>query len=1015
MTSLKDIEFLKKNISFSINNFVNKKIEKVEDLFIKKEYSKENSYYIKRFYNSNDNSKIELKKITTNFITQNYFKSSNSLENFAIFCYDILSHSISEYCNKIQGIYSDLEPANLNDKIKVFLKGGNVLNAVFFKNIEYLSYHLKKEIIKQFSSSFNPSDFDFEIILSTNLSKKKEFDNELYDKIYSDLCHLLYFILNDIREYFNRFSSEIFDYPKYNNSLKKKLLYKLKKEINKSEYTQKNKLYLCKIIHDDLYAEEPCINDIRFDYENQYDHVVQSFTNKDQTEGNLVITPLKFDNIKSNPINNFYISINDSLDFIAGTKRNKFFLARMKCLFNLYFMQSLEWSKRYSCCEFNKIGGELIDVVVYHKDSTDKHRIEDLQSLVINNKRFLAMNEKKLILELHDIIFINFTLPWYQTKSEKRLKRYFGFSIIIFLQKYKSDEKIIDLVKNNIYSILIKFNSIMSEEDPLNYNNLDFRLDLDDINKDEIPEELNFIYETQVDLNELYQRMRKEISKIDKFDNFSIKKTKSEINENLKVFIKHWKNNFEFFLGLINNVLNKPILKDNVVNIKKNKYFIDYNNQLGGFNSCNLSNKEYVIPIIMKYFNKYTDKVLESDSLVTFRSLCKDLLNNIKNPGYFKSLTPYGDNPIPEISHSNYTVSITFFVFLSFMIEYFMFIIVYQNENLNNDGYKITFNYNTLNERRNNYENIWNWSGAYKENQDLNYTVYRKDIENYSIQELLNEFCLELDRLYYRFIITIIFNLKIYTMKDIEELKNIIFPPIDLRRKIKTTENKYEHIYPDWKKKVRQMTGIEKNTLEKIIKDSLISVTNHSSKIDNEYTPDATGLFSWMYLVPARFRKQRSDHNMSLKFGSCITNTYLENYLLIRINEKPEDVGVGLEAKGETLHKYWSVTQGVLSEEGENNAITHWFTIWKKNNTETFRESSGFVMHHLSKNKYYQVNPVLNIKNNQKKMILALICPIFDSYYSYCLKNRYPEMEKKIVLIKKFTDAFIDELKIVFP
>ena len=105
----------------------------MEDLFIKKEYSKENSYYIKRFYDSNDNSKIELKKITTNFITQNYFKSSNSLENFAIFCYDILSHSISEYCNKIQGIYSDLEPANLNDKIKVFLKGGNVLNAVFFK------------------------------------------------------------------------------------------------------------------------------------------------------------------------------------------------------------------------------------------------------------------------------------------------------------------------------------------------------------------------------------------------------------------------------------------------------------------------------------------------------------------------------------------------------------------------------------------------------------------------------------------------------------------------------------------------------------------------------------------------------------------------------------------------------------------------------------------------------------------------------------------------------------------
>ena len=91
----------------------------------------------------------------------------------------------------------------------------------YFLKYRIFILSFKKEIIKQFSSSFNPSDFDFEIILSTNLSKKKEFDNELYDKIYSDLCHLLYFILNDIREYFNRFSSEIFDYPKYNNSLKK--------------------------------------------------------------------------------------------------------------------------------------------------------------------------------------------------------------------------------------------------------------------------------------------------------------------------------------------------------------------------------------------------------------------------------------------------------------------------------------------------------------------------------------------------------------------------------------------------------------------------------------------------------------------------------------------------------------------------------------------------------------------------------------------------------------------------
>jgi len=519
-----------------------------------------------------------------------------------------------------------------------------------------------------------------------------------------------------------------------------------------------------------------------------------------------------------------------------------------------------------------------------------------------------------------------------------------------------------------------------------------------------------------VDLNDLFKKMRLEISKIDKFDRFSISRTESEINQNLKIFLKNWHTNFKFILRLINTDLNRPIVKDNVVNIKKNKYFIDYNNQLGGFNSCNLSNKEYVIPVIMKYFNKYTDKVLKNDSLIIYRSLCKDLLTNIKNPGYFKSLTSYGDNPIPEISQSNYTVSITFFVFLSFMVEYFLFIVVYQNERLY-QSYKIEFNYNTLDNKRNNYKNIWNWDQAIENNQQLNYKVYRKNIEDFSIGELLSEFCLELDRLYYRFIITIIFNLKFYTKMDIEELKKIIFPSIDLKRKIETTENKYEHIYPNWKDRINQMTGLEKSKINQIIKTSLFSVTDHSSKIDNEYTPDATGFFSWMYLVPARFRKQQNDKNMSLKFGSCITNTYLENYLLIRINENPEDVGVGLESDGERWHKYWGVTQGVLSEEGKHNAISHWFTIWKKIKTETFREASGFVIHPLSKNKYNEIKPVLNIKNNTKKMILALICPIFDSYYSYCSKNqfKFPEMEQKIVLIKKFTDAFIDELKVVFP
>ena len=69
-----------------------------------------NLVIIVHFINSNDISDLELKKIASNFITEEYFKTSNSLETFAIFCYDIFSHSLNDYCIKANDLYTDLEP-----------------------------------------------------------------------------------------------------------------------------------------------------------------------------------------------------------------------------------------------------------------------------------------------------------------------------------------------------------------------------------------------------------------------------------------------------------------------------------------------------------------------------------------------------------------------------------------------------------------------------------------------------------------------------------------------------------------------------------------------------------------------------------------------------------------------------------------------------------------------------------------------------------------------------------------
>ena len=209
--SVENIDLLKKIINNSINKFINDKIDGKEDLFLNKTYDNMNSYSYKDYYNTNNLDNLELKKIATNFITNKYFQNSDSLENFAIFCYDIFSYSISLYCQNIINVYKNLKPDNIENKIKIYLKGGNVLNAIFFKNVEYLNIDLKNKIVDKFSDFFNPSDFDFQIILEKNLSKKNELNDELYDKIYSDLSHLIFYILNDIREYFQRFSMDIFD------------------------------------------------------------------------------------------------------------------------------------------------------------------------------------------------------------------------------------------------------------------------------------------------------------------------------------------------------------------------------------------------------------------------------------------------------------------------------------------------------------------------------------------------------------------------------------------------------------------------------------------------------------------------------------------------------------------------------------------------------------------------------------------------------------------------------------
>ena len=77
----------------------------------------------------------------------------------------------------------------------------------------------------------------------------------------------------------------------------------------------------------------------------------------------------------------------------------------------------------------------------------------------------------------------------------------------------------------------------MSVEDPLNYNNLDIRLDLDDINRWNTWGIKFYIWNSSG--SKWIVSKNEKISKMTNLIIFQLK-NKSKINENLK-FVKHWK------------------------------------------------------------------------------------------------------------------------------------------------------------------------------------------------------------------------------------------------------------------------------------------------------------------------------------------------------------------------------------------------------------------------------------------------------------------------------------------
>ena len=937
--------------------------------------------------------KDELVNLVTDFINENYFNSIETAEKIFLLINKCFNQAIKIYCKehddpeRLRRRQENKQRKKLTGKIKFYAKGGLVLYMLKNKYLDTIeNVDIKKTLNNNYDKFFKKSDMDFSIAIdNTSLSQEK------YNQIYKDMSELSYYLLYLIRSHIRYFPTEYSDYQKLNNQYKKKLLEELRKKMNNSNYIKDqidDSLYVCKLVHNNNYVEEPCNRDITYNIEKQFDTIIV----KENNTSLKLYFPSKINNYLNEEVKDYYITYNNSIDFDINGDRTRFFLARLKSLFSIYIINST------NCCTFENLGGEMIDVSITHYESKQKLDIKDdltLHKIKNYDSEFNIPTIEYFLKELELIIF-NHKYPWAEVKWEKRLYRYLFLYIVVLIKSAKQWDLIF------FYKIMHDLKEELEKKKSksiLKINNLPIS-----------PE------------NTIFERLINNINILIKYINDDIKNINGEDDEsnlilNLNNFISYVLIIFENIkiYQKIFNELYTPLPKPSIllsrqpsnilsINTSKQKYlkyknkYISLKNKLkqkGGFNTCNESNSKYILPKIKNVFLNLIDYDLNLTTNDKFIQAYKILLDIYKNnnkttPNF---MTYDGEIIYKTGPFTDYTLNITALAFLSLLIEYQLFVIFY----VDSPTVK-KFNIND-NKKLNNYSPVFSEP-----------RIYRDDISKDNIITMLDKFCIEIDRLFARFMVNLIgkiskFVKNLYEEMEIQELyekvKKHIIPPIKVKN-ISRTNNKYEYLYKNWKDRLNEeFKTLNKYEIDKIIKNT-IELTLSQSSTDNQYTPDATGFFSWMYMFP------QNDVNISKKFGSCITSTYLEHYLLHRIFESPKNISIGIQNVQGYTHPVWIKTIGET-----NIKVSHWTTIWwahtqklERRHAYTFRNQIG-----ISVDNYYPENLTrggnVNISNNKKLFLQTLIYPIFDNYLKYLEINKLITKNyenKKAQIEKSFTD-----------
>jgi len=466
--------------------------------------------------------------------------------------------------------------------------------------------------------------------------------------------------------------------------------------------------------------------------------------------------------------------------------------------------------------------------------------------------------------------------------------------------------------------------------------------------------------------------------------------------------------------------------------------------QLGGFNICDESNNDYMLPKIKNILKTLerpgSDLAFINEIIEKFNECYKILLDFYSDNSFYNQtiVKTTGQKFVSEFPVRKLHLNFGALILMSFLSELEMNYLLYKGIDPVNKGRlqeKEPIQINKISNPQNNFLKVF-WPSQAINTQQSSSTlewaydekrIYKDtlpiDFEtNQNIIKTIDNFCSELNNVFNTFCNMLLDNL----VKELNK-QNYNYTRNDLDI-IFWYEKSPDHIYENWREQLIRdvssrssalgLTADTHNSTVAIILTQLTNTCRYFSDGSDEmqYYVDGFGFFSWMYLDQYSYKDKKIKH-----FGNCFTQTLIEHFLLYGLHLKTNSINmVGCyqdiinyqysntfstlyRLTNKSIFNKLSQQEGRIKETIWNYVgITHWAT--KIYNDITILDGVKIVINPSFRTIRL---PSTNLKD---RFLLNTPFSIFDDKWTYLKALLYPNFDSMIMFIEHNRNLLKNEI-----